>query len=320
MDKKDTVCAVVVTYNRKRLLLECLEALFEQTRQLDAIYLVDNASSDGTVEFLANKGYIEAMPGILSVPMESEKLIGSTKIHYVRMPENTGGSGGFYEGIKRGYEKGYDWLWVMDDDVLPEVDCLKELMSVWRVIAKKEGTQPSALACARFYEDGMLAADEAKRLNLTNPFKSLHQKRISVDDLRSAYIVAEGVTFEGLLVSAPAIAVAGLPNAAFFIYGDDTEYCIRLLSFGAIYYVPTAKMIKMIFTESLSGLKYSWKKYYMLRNLIFIDLKYAKLLVRIVRVPYQLIKSIIGRVFYGHFSDIPMIVRSFFDARDITKM
>ncbi|MCD6105633.1 MAG: glycosyltransferase, partial [Thermosipho sp. (in: Bacteria)] len=45
-DKKETVCAVVVTYNRKELLLECLEALRKQTRPLDAIYLIDNASTD----------------------------------------------------------------------------------------------------------------------------------------------------------------------------------------------------------------------------------------------------------------------------------
>ena len=39
----DTVCAVVVTYNRKELLLECLEALRKQTRPVQGIYLIDNA-------------------------------------------------------------------------------------------------------------------------------------------------------------------------------------------------------------------------------------------------------------------------------------
>lgn len=52
MDNRDTVCAVVVTYNRKGLLIECLEALRRQTRPLQAIYLIDNASTDGTPEFL----------------------------------------------------------------------------------------------------------------------------------------------------------------------------------------------------------------------------------------------------------------------------
>jgi len=48
---KETVCAVIVTYNRKKLLLECLEGLRRQTRPVDAIYIIDNASQDGTSQF-----------------------------------------------------------------------------------------------------------------------------------------------------------------------------------------------------------------------------------------------------------------------------
>ena len=59
---KDTVCAVVVTYNRKNLLLECLEALLKQTRPIDAMYIIDNFSSDGTPETLKENGYITNLP------------------------------------------------------------------------------------------------------------------------------------------------------------------------------------------------------------------------------------------------------------------
>ncbi len=41
---KETVCAVVVTYNRKELLIECLNALCKQTRPIDAVYVIDNFS------------------------------------------------------------------------------------------------------------------------------------------------------------------------------------------------------------------------------------------------------------------------------------
>ena len=49
----ETVAAVVVTFNRSRLLLECLQALLTQTRPIDRIILVDNASTDGTWIFYA---------------------------------------------------------------------------------------------------------------------------------------------------------------------------------------------------------------------------------------------------------------------------
>ena len=124
---KDSVCAVVVTYNRRNLLIECLSALLKQTFPLQGIYLIDNASTDGTPELLLEKGYIyELPPPNLKDPWEKEFIIqnhtdsGSIKLHYVRMPKNTGSSGGFYEGVKRGYERGYDWLWLMDDDSEPK--------------------------------------------------------------------------------------------------------------------------------------------------------------------------------------------------------
>jgi len=71
----DSVCAVVVTYNRKNLLIECLEALRKQTRPIQGIYLIDNASTDGTPELLLEKGYIsELPPQNLKEPWEKEFL------------------------------------------------------------------------------------------------------------------------------------------------------------------------------------------------------------------------------------------------------
>ncbi len=58
----EKVCAVVVTYNRKELLIECLESLKEQSRTLDAILIIDNASTDGTPELLLKNGYIDHIP------------------------------------------------------------------------------------------------------------------------------------------------------------------------------------------------------------------------------------------------------------------
>ena len=92
-NKKEKIAAVVVTYNRKELLKECLDALLAQTHPLDSIILIDNASTDGTPEFLKEKGFLD-----------------NPKIDYVRLSENSGGAGGFYEGMKRGYEKGFDWV------------------------------------------------------------------------------------------------------------------------------------------------------------------------------------------------------------------
>lgn len=49
---KDKVIAVVVTYNRKKLLLECLDAIFQQTYSISRLILIDNCSTDGTMNEL----------------------------------------------------------------------------------------------------------------------------------------------------------------------------------------------------------------------------------------------------------------------------
>jgi len=118
-NKKEKIAAVVVTYNRKELLKECLDALLAQTYPVDSIILIDNASIDGTPEFLKEQGYLK-----------------NPKIDYVRLPENTGGAGGFHEGVKRGYKKGYDWLWLMDDDAIAQKNTLEELMDANYILKK----------------------------------------------------------------------------------------------------------------------------------------------------------------------------------------
>ncbi|RMG35011.1 MAG: glycosyltransferase, partial [Methanobacteriota archaeon] len=42
------IAAVIVTFNRKEMLIRCLEGIFSQTRPVSAIFIIDNASTDGT--------------------------------------------------------------------------------------------------------------------------------------------------------------------------------------------------------------------------------------------------------------------------------
>lgn len=50
------ICAVVVTYNRKELLIRCINQILLQTRVPD-ILIFDNYSSDGTKDYLIQKKF-----------------------------------------------------------------------------------------------------------------------------------------------------------------------------------------------------------------------------------------------------------------------
>src|SRR3954452_22267184 len=93
----------IVTHNRKNLLLDCLEALAGQTQPLDRVLVVDNASSDGTLEHLRASGIAARLP-----------------LDYLRLERNGGGAEGFHYAVRAGIDSGADWIWLMDDDCEPE--------------------------------------------------------------------------------------------------------------------------------------------------------------------------------------------------------
>ncbi len=99
------IIIVVVTYNRLNWLKKNINALLSQTRHPDEIIIVDNASTDGTYEFLNNLSHIK----------------------FMRLEENIGGAGGFAYGLRCAIDDGADWVWMMDDDALPYKNALEEL-------------------------------------------------------------------------------------------------------------------------------------------------------------------------------------------------
>lgn len=102
----NSVAAVVVTFNRIRLLQECIEALRAQTHTLARIIVINNSSTDGTTEWLATQ------PDLLSITQE-----------------NRGGAFGFYTGFKTALDVGFEWIWCMDDDGRPALDALERIMA-----------------------------------------------------------------------------------------------------------------------------------------------------------------------------------------------
>ena len=101
----EKVIAVIVTYNRKNLLAECIAALRKQTHRIDKILVINNGSMDNTREWLREQPDIDFVT-----------------------QKNMGSAGGFYTGIKKAYKDEYTWIWLMDDDGYPKEDALEKLL------------------------------------------------------------------------------------------------------------------------------------------------------------------------------------------------
>ena len=219
MKKHIRVCAVVVTYNRKEMLIQCLEAILKQSYKIEKLIVVNNNSTDGTEDYLKENGYLD-----------------NENVYYQKLPENIGGAGGFHEGMKTARGMSPDWVWIMDDDVIPEEDCLKELLLADEITKGDVSFYASAIRNM----DGM--AMNVPKLNRQQFTKYTDWYQY----LDKGIVQIVKATFVSLLINEEAIKKCGLPWAPFFIWGDDSEYTQRIIrDFGPAYMVGTSKAIHM---------------------------------------------------------------------------
>lgn len=190
------ITAVVVTYNRKETLLDCLKAIENQTVKPTTVCILDNASTDGTAAALLDEGFVNT---------EREGV----HFQYIPNEKNEGGSGGFYKGMKTAIEStSCDAIWVMDDDGLPDKDCLKNLLPH---LGKYDYISPLVVDI----EGGQMMSFEGKTVE---------------EFLRRAENgIVEGCAnpFNGILYSKKLIDAVGYPKKEMFIWGDEINYDMR---------------------------------------------------------------------------------------------
>ena len=211
--RKKSVAAVVVTYNRKQLLLECLDCLEAQdlARLGDSyelsVIVVDNASTDGTEEAL-------------------EPYVTSGRISYFNTGENLGGAGGFNYGMRVAVEAGHDYVWVMDDDCMAHPDTLLELLLAGEGLEGDYGYLTSVC----LWTDGNPCTMNRQR----------HPLHTTIEDFSPELQPCTLASFVSLFVPADVIAELGLPIKDFFIWTDDWEFTRRVSRKYPCYVVGTS--------------------------------------------------------------------------------
>ncbi len=195
-----TDCAVVVSYNRKGLLEACLSALCAQQPLLDEIIVVDNASTDGSVEMIRSK-----FPNVKLRVLET----------------NRGGSGGFQVAVQTAIQRNHSFAWLMDDDARPLPDAHGALLRARAELAK----EPSFLAS--------LVVDESEDPIETHVPVSLER----LAEANGRLLQIDRGSFVGFYVNLEMAAGTWLPLGDFFIYHDDLEYSSRLAIMAPAYLV-----------------------------------------------------------------------------------
>ena len=239
---------VIVTYNRVELLKECVQAVTQQTLQVNKIIIINNNSTDDTHQYLK------------SISNNDNFLI-------INLEENIGGAGGFKEGIKHAVAEKADWTWIMDDDTIPTPTALEELVKPTTLNDK------IGFVCSKaVWTDGMV-----HKMNVPD-FSPNKRVKLPLNYYTYAanVLLISGASFVSLLVSTEAVKKVGLPIGEFFIWGDDSEFTSRMIKEGYIgLYAADSIVVHKTPENYLSDLLTTpinaiWKFKYGIRNQVYL--------------------------------------------------
>lgn len=191
-----TVCAVVVTHNRRELLAECLDRLQGQSRTPERILVVDNASTDGTGELLVAREGVDVL----------------------RLDANGGGAGGFEAGLRAARGGGHDWYWLLDDDTLADERCLEELLAG----VERAPSPPAVMTSVVRWKDGSLHP-------MNWPWLRLRHRGAFALGADAGLAQIRAATFVSTMVHRDAVDRHGYPPGHYFIWSDDIQYTARIL-------------------------------------------------------------------------------------------
>ncbi len=208
MSLADRTAVVVVTWNKAARVRDCLRSLAALPERDFDVFVVDNASTDGTVEMIRGE-----FP-------EVELLVNE---------ENLGGAGGFNRGMRHGLERGYGLIWLLDNDVTVEPDALRALEGVMAgrpdcgVVGSKIYAAGTGLAFIQELGSFIDWENGGITLNRNGVFDHGRiAETVEVDYVPACSMLARSAALEGLELFDP----------SYFLYWDDIDFCHRVARAG----------------------------------------------------------------------------------------
>lgn len=279
----ENIIVVTVTYgDRSVFVAKLIERI--ATLNLSKIVVVDNNAS-ATTKALLNS--------------ESQHY-SNNFIDTITMLDNVGSAKAFKAGLTKASQlDGYEYILLLDDDNLPEIDLIENLKSYWTKLRSKN--QITALACNRVHlgiNKRVVAQDDPwLLLGKPNSFLGFHVKevikklcaklfkikKINSNNRGANYRTTNFAPYGGLFFHKSLLEVVGYPNEDYIIYADDCEFTYRIpTKGGAIYALLDAKIYDLDDRANMSANIFTIyacyynevRLYYTFRNVIHFHLNY----------------------------------------------
>jgi rhamnopyranosyl-N-acetylglucosaminyl-diphospho-decaprenol beta-1,3/1,4-galactofuranosyltransferase len=253
---RPSIATVIITHDRLGDLKRCVDAVRAQTFPSEII-VVDNASSDGTREWL------DAQSDVAAIHQGDE-----------------GPAGGAYTGIKHSYEKQFDACWLLDDDALPEANALERLVAS----PAFDGTNMLGSVVVRSDDPDTLAYPVPRMSSYSALFDYYRDLIERVPDLQ-AESDDRGYPWSMMnahLIPSEIIAAVGLPKREFYMGGEETEYHYRIRSHGFGTYLVLDSICRH--PKAHESAMATWRQRSLVRNTVYIHRRYRRwFVVRTIR-------------------------------------
>ncbi len=258
------ISIVIVSFNTKKILLDCLDSIKKQTRGLKyEIILVDNASEDGSVE------------AVRKLRVDGLRVIANKK--------NLGFAAGNNQGLKVARGK---YILFLNSDTIIKSNILKEML-IWLDANPKVGIA----TCTLRNKNGSLQGTGGFSPNILRvfswmtiedipfvdriikPFHPLHGKSFFKNEgFYQKKRELDWVTGAFLLIRKEVINDIGNWDEKYFMYVEEVDLCFRAKKKGwQVFYNPTWSIVHLggasstaefpILSE-MRGLKRFYKKFY----------------------------------------------------------
>jgi len=211
------VITIILNTNRRADTLECLTSLLQSTYARHKAIVLDNHSTDGSVEAIR-----AAFPTVEIVALE----------------QNLGYAGNNNVGIELALSQGADWVFVLNEDTILDPGCLEQLITVG------ESDPRIGIVGPMVYHHDEPSVIQSAGGWLGPKWNSLHLAKDEPDRGQfSTPHTVEWISGCAILVRRPVIEQVSMLDARFFYYWEETEWCVRARKAGwQIMHVPSAKL------------------------------------------------------------------------------
>lgn len=265
---------VVVTFNRKKLLVEAIDAILNQTLKPYKIIIYDNHSTDGSQDEVDQR----------------YSLASNQTIDYIYADQNLGGSAGYHYGLKAAMKYNFDWVALSDDDAIYDLNYFERILNFVDANSEYQALTGTVRVGS---ENG--AIQYVHRKYLENRV-TLQHRYSDINDYKKDYFTYDIATFVGLTLKRELVTQIGLPNKDFFIWNDDMEYSLRIQNYSKIVNLNSALVVHKT-NLTPESIKPTWKEYYGFRNYIVILKEYGSN--KLINICYPLLK--LARIIIGTF-------------------